>query len=395
MFPPQKLWQKALKQFPCILITGPKHPEKVNFIREFAGAKYQVINLEDPEVRAKADKSPESILAKDSGYYLIEEVQHSPQITEVIKNKILQNPEQMGHFIFTSSFSIKILNCITDHLSGLTAILHYVPTCWNSNIENQLSPIDCKIKNMEAKKESDLFDIFRQGYSNTIEGKKDRYYGNWLQIYMERDLPRIRNIENISDFQYFLKKLTDYNAGPLNMAELARTLGLSLNTVKAWVSVLQESFIITLIKPFRKNYGIRLKKTPNIYFQDPGLVTYLCEITDNKALKKHPKLIGIMMSLVVNELYRWYHHSENQPPIYLWNPSDEEESVLVLETVKNIYLFDVSLKAKQNLREFSFFQNLRNIYGDKLVIYNLHLENTTQTIDKNIHSIPISWLEAW
>lgn len=395
MLPLQKLWQKALKQFPCILITGPKHPEKINFIRDFAGTKYQVINLEDPEVRAKVDKSPENIFFKDSGFYLIEEVQHSPQITEVIKNKILHNPDLMGRFIFTSSFSVKMLSCITDHLSGLTAILHYVPTCWQSTSENQLSPIDCKIKNIEAKKESDLFDILRLGYSNTIEGKKDRYYGNWLQVYMERDLPRIRNIENISDFQYFLKKLTDYNAGPLNMAELARTLGLSLNTVKAWVSVLQESFVITLIKPFRKNFGIRLKKTPNIYFQDPGLVAYLCEISDNKALKKNPKLIGMMMSLVVNELYRWYHHSETLPPIYLWNPSDEEESVLVLETVKNIYLFDVSLKAKQNLSEFSFFQQLKNIYGEKLVIYNLHLETSIQTIEKNIHSIPISWLESW
>jgi len=395
MFPLQKSWQKALKQFPCILITGPKHPEKADFVRDFAGNKYQIINLEDPEVRAKADKSPESIFSKDSGFYLIEEVQHSPQITEVVKNKIFQNPDQMGRFIFTSSFSLKMLNFVTDHLSGLMAILHFVPTCWNSTSENTLSPIDCKIKSIQPKKESELFDLLRLGYSNTVEGKKDRYYSNWLQTYMERDLPRIRNIENISDFQYFLKKLTDYNAGPLNMAELARSLGLSLNTVKAWVSVLQDSFVITLVRPFRKNYGIRLKKTPNIYFQDPGLIAYLCEISDNKSLKKNQKLIGMMTSLVVNELYRWYHHSESQPPVYLWNPSDEENSVLILETVKKVYLFDVSIKAKQNLSEFSFYQHLRNIYGENVIIYNLHLESTAQTIDKNIHSIPLSWLETW
>lgn len=394
--PIHKLWQRALKQFPCILITGPKHPSRSDCLKSFAGEKYQLINLENPEVRAKAEKSSDNIFDNySSSCYLLEEIQHSPQITEVIKQNIQSHPDQKGKFIISSSFSVNELNCITGPLSGLTSILHFVPTCWKDNSDNKLSPFECKLKNISIKKENDLLDTLRLGYSNSIESKKEKYYSNWLQVFMERDLPRIRNIENISDFQYFLKKLTDYNAGPLNMAELARTLGLSLNTVKAWVSVLEESFIIKLIKPLRKNYGVRLKKTPNIYFQDSGLLAYLSELTDNKQLKKSTHLNGMMQSLVVNDLSRWFYHSGSKPPIYLWNPSNEEGSVILLETINELFLFDISLKAKQNMGEFKQYKKLMEIYKEKLVIYNIHLEETIQSIEKNIHSVPISWLASW
>lgn len=390
-----KLWQRALKQFPCILVTGPKHPSKTELLNSFAGEKYQSFNLENPEVRAKSEKSSDNIFENINSSYLLEEIQHSPQISESIKKSILIHPEQNGKFILSSSFSVKELNGVTSPLSGLTSILHFIPTCWTKNSSNSLSPFECKYKSINSKNESELLDTLRLGYSNSIDGKKDKYYSQWLQVYMERDLPRIRNIENISDFQYFLKKLTDYNGRPLNMAELARTLGLSLNTVKAWVSVLEESFIITLVKPLRKNYGIRLKKTPNIYFQDPGLVAYLNEITDNKQLKKSPYLIGMMESLVVNDLMRWFYHEGSKPPIYLWNPSNEEQSVIVLETVNELFIFDISLKAKQNMGEFKKYNQLIEIYKERLIIYNIHLEESLQLIEKNIHSIPLSWLSNW
>ena len=396
MQPPiHKLWQRALKQFPCLLVNGVKHPSKSAYLESYAAEKYQIINLEDPEVRAKAEKTPGKVFENGNTYYLLEEIQHSPQIADVIKESIQIDPDQKGKFILSSSFSVNELNCITSSLSGLTSILHFVPSCWKEEPENRLSPFECKLKNISIKKESELLDALRLGYSNSIEGKKTKYYSNWLQVYMERDLPRIRNIGNISDFQYFLKTLTEYNAGPLNMAELARSLGLSLNTVKAWVSVLEESFIITLVKPIRRNFGFKLKKTPNIYFQDPGLFSHLCEITDNKQLKKSPHLKSMIESLVVNELSRWFYHGGSRPPIYLWNPSNEEHSVILLETVNETYIFDISLKAKQNRGEFNQYQQLMDIYTDKLIIYNLHLENTAQAIEKNIYSVPISWLASW
>lgn len=393
--PLRKLWQRALKQFPCLLIVGPKHPSKSEYLKSFADEKYQVINLEIPEVRAKVEKSPENFFDQNHSSYLIEEIQHSPQITHVIKEYIQKHPKQKGKFLLTSSFSVKALSYITDSLSGLMAIYHFVPNCWLGSTNNSSGPFDFKIKNISTANENYLLDTLRLGYSNSINGKKDKYYSNWLQVYMERDLPRIRNIENISDFQYFLKKLTEYNSGPLNMAELARNLGLSLNTVKAWVSVLEDSFIISLINPLRKNYGVRLKKTPNIYFQDPGLVSYLCEYTDNKQLKKSPHLFSMMKSLVVNDLLRWFFHEGSHPPLYLWNPSNAENSVILVETVNQMFVFDISLKAKLNMGEFKQHQQLLEIYKENLIIYNIHLEETIQNIEKNIFSIPINWLASW
>lgn len=390
-----KLWGKAFKQFPCLLITGPKHPYKTQVCREFAGESVSIINLENPEDRVKAEKSPETILNDRDSLFLIEEIQHSPQIIDVVGRYLRHHPGQTGKFILTSSLSLGTLENVCEKLSGQMAVFPLYPNCWREPSENKNSPFDIKTKNILQKKENEILDILRLGNSLLTDGKKDKFYSNWLQVYMERDLPRIRSIENISDFQFFLKKLTEYNAAPLNMAELARTLNLSLNTVKAWVSVLQDSYIITLIDPSRKDYGLRIKKTPNVYFQDTGLVAYLSELKDQKTLKKSTQLKGLIETFVVNELLRWYGSQGSLPPLYLWSPSTGESPILILETLINMYAFDISLKAKQNMSEFSQYKQLREIFGSSLTIYNIHTETAVQTIDTNIFSLPLSWMAGW
>lgn len=392
--PTYKNWNKSFKYFPCLLLTGPKHPTKTQFIREFATDKAIFINLELPEERIKIENTPKEILNSRGELFLIEEIQHSPLLIDIILEYIHTPISKPSKFILTSSVALSVLENVGNKLSGIVAIFPFYPNSWK-RAENKGSPFDIKLKNIPIKAEAEILDLLRLGYSSVAENKKEKFYSSWLQTYIERDLPKIRQIENISDFQFFLKKLTYYNAKSLNMAELARELNLSLNTVKAWVSVLQDSYVISLINPNTKDYGLRLKKTPNLYFQDTGLVAYLSEIKDNKILKKDPCLIGILEAFVVNELNRWFGQQGKAPVLHLWRPFNGNNAVLILETLQFIYVFDVSLKAKQNISEFTHYKQLQEIFNLQLVLYNIHLETTSYCLAENIYSLSMNWMLGW
>ncbi|PCJ57407.1 MAG: hypothetical protein COA79_16190 [Planctomycetota bacterium] len=396
----KKIFNTHLKKFPCILIAGPKFYGRQDAITDLLPNDHIKFSLGSPEVRAKAIRYPQEIFDTKAKVILLEDIQYAPSLAKHIRDHINKNQSMNQKFVLTSSFAIQELKEITKNLSSKFSILHikpgYLIDANNSTSKGIVSFPDKKSKPISK---SDILKSFLYGYSRVNKNKHTKssqaWYDTWLTTYIEREVRAIRNIENITDFQIFLKRIASQNDTTLNMAEIARELNVSLNTIKAWMTILANSFVVNLIKPYRLNYGIRCKRTPHLYFNDTGLISYLTGIKKVSDLEKSEHLISMLKSVAINEIYRWYFNRGDFPIFSMWSPSNQEDSCILLESGDKIYAFDFSIRAKTNIKEFKFHQQLMNIFGNSIILHNIHLEDDYHKIADNCFSSPIQWMLKW
>jgi len=355
----QKVLINSAGIFPVLTLTGPRQSGKTTLAKA-AFKKAHYISLEDPALRNLALEDAKGFLGQfGAEQVILDEAQRAPELFSYIQSIVDKN-DLSGQYILTGSQNFLLLEKISQSLAGRCAIHHLLPFSRSELIGvNPLDPeniinLSRRSKRNNSKNESDLFKTLWTGGYPRIHDKHlppQQWLANYILTYIERDVRSIVNVSDLETFTRFVRLCAGRTGQILNLQSLGNDCGIDSKTVKRWLSILEISFVIKLLRPYYKNFSKRLIKSPKIYFLDSGLLCYLLGIRKPGELIVHSSRGAIFESWVISELYKSYYHTGKQPAMYYLRDSNNNEIDLILNHGSKI--LPIEIKSGQTIsREF-------------------------------------------
>jgi hypothetical protein len=347
---------QAAKDFPAVLVTGPRQSGKTTLLQHAFGATHRFVHLDEPDLRAIGLADPRLFMSQNPPPVVFDEIQYAPQLLHYLKRDIDEHRREKGRYLLSGSQNLLLMQDITETLAGRTAVLTLLSM---SQIEKRQQPQplpfwESEIDALAARAahqvqgEEIMASIMRSGFPElVVEPRRDPqpWFAAYLQTYLERDVRNIRNVGSLADFQRFLLALAARTAQLLNVSEIARDIGIAVNTAKAWLSILEASFQIVLLKPYYVNLGKRLVKSPKLYFLDTGLPAYLTGLVDPKHALLGPMGGALFENAVFAEFYRAFVHRGQMPRLFFWRTAAGHEVDFILDFGARLIPVEVKLTA--------------------------------------------------
>lgn len=334
---------ESLRTYPVVAITGPRQSGKTTFLQEQLKG-YSYISLEDPDIRTIASTDPRAFLEQYGSFVIFDEVQHVPSLFSFIQTKV-DRDKIMGQYILSGSQNFNLMHNITQSLAGRVSIL-------------RLMPFDLEEMKGADWLQDDLSAVMTAGFYPAIFERginPDKFYSNYIQTYINRDVSQLKNIQNKNTFQNFMK-LVAARAGQLvNYNDLSRDAGVSHTTIRDWINILETSYIVYTLGPYYRNYSKRVMKSPKLYFHDVGLLCHLLEIRKGKLTPLHPMYGNIFENFIVSEYHKMNYHNDLLREYYFWQDSNKNEIDLLYSENAKMYLTEI--KSSTTIRN-EFFKNL-------------------------------------
>jgi hypothetical protein len=287
-----------------------------------------------------------------------------------------------GQFILTGSQSFPLMARVGESLAGRIAIFNL----HSFSLREQLVK-DTTLDINGLKKRALV-----GGFPEVVTKRRmnlELWFAGYLQTYLERDVRQLRQIGDLLDFQRFLQLMAAFNGQATNLSSLARDLGVAVNTVKAWISILEASGQIISVKPFYLNKGKRIVKSPKIYFLDTGLLCYLTGITTISQIFKGPLSGQLLETLVLGEIVRNFYNQGKIPRIFWWRTSYGEEVDFIIEDKGRIIPLEVKLSSKANKNMVKGLISFCKLFSDKIEkAFLVNLSQDRLMLDKKITAIP-------
>jgi predicted AAA+ superfamily ATPase len=385
---------EASKHYPVVTLTGPRQSGKTTLVR-ITFPDYEYVSLEEPDYRTFAIEDPRGFLAQFSDKVILDEVQHTPDLFSYIQ-AIVDLKDISGQFILTGSQNFLLLQKVSQSLAGRCAVLHLLPFSLSEIRRRQPLPADSIGRHLPNKNrylDEDLATILLQGFYPRIHDKglnPGDWLGNYYQTYIERDVRDILNVGDLETFSRFVRLCAGRNGQLLNLSSLANDCGVTHTTSKRWISILETSFIVFLLRPHFKNFSKRLIKSPKLYFLDTGLLSYLLKIRSGDDLRIHAQYGSIFECFVISELVKNYLNHGVEHPIYFWRDSTGNEIDILID--QRDELIPLEIKAGQTInpdffKGIRFWKNLANASDQPAAL--VYGGDRTQ-IRSGIHVIPWS-----
>ncbi len=290
----EKEIKQSLKQFSAVSLTGPRQSGKTTTLKKLFSRSHAYYSLDNTAERRMAQEEPALYIKQMPEKVIIDEIQYAPDLLSFIKMEIDDNPRKKGRFLLTGSQNFLMMKNFTETLAGRMCVLH-MPLLSS----DELRPT------IPGGKTSDYFEkaCINGTYPEPYLGVKSisRWYESYLQLYIERDVRTLYNIGNLREFDKFLRLLAARPGQLLNMNSFASDVGVTVPTIKNWLSIMNASGIIYVLHPYYANIRTRLVKRPKIYFADTGLVCHLNNISSSGALYRHPMLGQIFENYCIME----------------------------------------------------------------------------------------------
>ena len=336
---------KLAQQFPIIAITGPRQSGKTTLLK-ILFSEYIYVSLENPDNRAFAAEDPNGFLRLYKGKVILDEVQHVPELFSYLQT-IVDDSGMMGQYILSGSQNFHLMKHITQSLAGRVALFRLLPLDTEEMVEaNILSD-----NYAQACISGGYPAIYHRGISPT------NFYTNYVQTYVEKDVTQLINIRDMNGFRTFLRLCATRAGQLLNLNALANECNISQPTAKAWLSILESSYIVFLLYPYHENFSKRLVKTPKLFFYDTGLLTHLLEIREPEELLLNRLKGNIFENFVVANFQKINEHRYRHLHYYFWQDHNGLEIDLLLKSAQEFDIYEI--KSTQTLSS-ELFKNLKH-----------------------------------
>lgn len=327
--------KKVAQQYPVVTLTGPRQSGKTTLVQAVF-PDHQYASLEEPDVREYALEDPRGFLGQFTEGVILDEVQRAPDLFSYVQT-IVDREDRPGRFILSGSQNFLLLRSISQSLAGRSAILHLLPLSLRELTGREPFPLETLGHELpESRPESppELMETLFRGFYPRIHDKgldPATWYSGYYQTYVERDVREIVNIGDLEAFGRFVRLCAGRNGQLLNLTSLANDCGIAHTTASRWISILEASFLVHLLRPYYANFGKRLIKSPKLYFLDTGLLCYLLRIQSPEDLRLHSSRGPIFESFVISELIKNFLHQGKEPDLYFWRDSAGHEIDAVVD----------------------------------------------------------------
>jgi len=357
--------ETAAAEFPALVLTGPRQSGKTTVLKRLFGERYEYVSLEALDTRALAAEDPRAFLRLHGPPVMLDEVQQAPHLLPYIQELIEERRDLNGQYILSGSQNLLLLQQVSESLAGRAAILKLLPLSlrewcgeprrplpWQGppggQTDSPAAPAAAACPELLSRPDDLWQRLFRGLYPGLGASPAPdwlRWQQSYIETYLERDVRTVRQVGDLMAFQSFLRLLAARSGQILNMTGIATELGLTLNTVKAWISVLLTSYQIIILQPYHANLGKRLVKRPKVYFTDTGTLCYLVGLRDPLHAMQGPMAGAIMETAVVTELTKAYLHSGDEPRLAFWRTARGSEVDIVVEDQLRLYPIEVKASA--------------------------------------------------
>ncbi len=345
--------RKLASGYPVVAIVGPRQSGKTTLARAVFQEK-PYVSLEDPDQREFADEDPRGFLERYPDGAVLDEIQRCATLLSYIQTRVDKDARK-GLFVLTGSNQFGLMSGVAQSLAGRVAIIVLLPF--------SLSELQAAGRNPDGLLQMLFSGLYPPIYDRGLD--PGIWYANYVATYIERDVRQMVNVHDLGSFQRFVRLCAARTGQLLNMSALAADCGITHNTAKAWISVLEASFIIHLLQPYYRNFNKRLVKTPKLYFYDTGLAAWLLGIQEYSQLDIHPYKGALFETWVVGELLKSRYNRGLASNLSFWRDRSGLEIDILLE--KGGQVFPLEVKSGQTVTR-TMFRNLehftRSIVGD-------------------------------
>jgi predicted AAA+ superfamily ATPase len=338
--------RRAAAQYPVVTLTGPRQSGKTTLCRATFPRK-PYVSLEPMDRREYARQDPRGFLAEYPSGAIFDEIQNVPDLTGFLQEEVDARP-RVGRFILTGSRQLGLLHTVSQSLAGRTAVLHL------------LAPGLGEVRRFPEPPD-DLMSVLWTGAYPRIHDQRvpaGRWLADYVSTYLQRDVRQVLNVVDLSAFTTFLRLAAGRTGQELNLSTLGADAGISHNTARSWLSVLEASFICFRVPAWHANLRKQAIKAPKLHFYDSGLVCHLLGIRGADELLHHPQRGAIFESWVASEVVKTHLHRGEEPRLHHFRDAKGLEVDMVLDGASKIHL--IESKSGRTITD-DFFSGLRRL----------------------------------
>ncbi len=338
----ESIIKSQLSKFPILALTGPRQSGKTTLLKELF-KDYRYVSLENPDIRSFALTDPLGFLNEYSDYTILDEVQKVPTLFSYIQGIVDEN-KKMGQFILSGSQNFHLLANITQSLAGRVALFKLLPLDFEELKSSSLLN--------DSYTETSIKGFYPAIFDRDIDPKI--FYSNYVQTYIEKDVTELLNIKDLKLFRNFLSLCAGRAGQLLNLSSLANECDISHPTAKAWLSLLESSYLVFLLQPYHQNFNKRIVKSPKLYFYDTGLLNYLLGIRTSSSLEIDRLKGNIFENMIVAEFQKRNYHQYLLREYNFWQDSNANEIDILMKNESGFDVFEI--KATQTITSDLFKQ---------------------------------------
>lgn len=362
----EKRLQASLERFPVILVTGARQTGKSTLLRKQL-PNYQYITLDDMLSRELALNDPLLFLSQHKAPLIIDEIQYAPNLLSYIKMIIDENRHQYGQYVLTGSQMFQMMQGVSETLAGRIAVFKLYPLTWKEIIQSEKG--QSFIWNDQT-----LIEQMIKGFYPELWIQNHPDYDLWFQsyvtTYLEKDIRQIQAITDLSKFQTLLSALAARAGNLLNISAIANECGVSQPTVKSWITLLESTSIIYLLKPYFTNHISRLVKTPKLYFIDTGLLCYLLGIDTSERFFRSAEKGAIFENMIVVDLLKKASQQSGKTEFFFYRTAKGTEVDLIVKNKEGLHAIEIKLAKtidKRMVKNLDAFGQLESLTSSTLI----------------------------
>ena len=362
---------EASKYFSVIAVSGPRQSGKSTLLTQLFPL-YEKYSLKDLNILDYAKNDPIAFLNQTDEGMFINEIQRCPQLLDYIQGIVDNNPKR--HFALSGSSNFEVMKNLSESLAGRAGVFELLPM----SIQEVTGKVDL----------DNLNQILYNGLYPSICAKKNIakfFYPSYVRTYLEKDVRDLLQMKDQIRFTKFLKLCAARIGSLFNASELGAEVGVSSKTISHWISVLQASYLITLLPPYYENIPKRLVKSPKLYFNDPGLACYLLDIETPQQLDRDKMRGAIFENMIVMEAIKHRYNMGLEGGVFFYRDSNQNEVDILIKQEGEL----TAIEVKSSMTYSSSFEKaLTQIEGwiktpisKKAIVYSGDFENSSGDIN--------------